>query len=507
MVVNAKKSPLVIFALDVGGLDPIVRGEAEGYLPTIGSIMRRGCWGEIVGPELICEYGCWLSLFSGISRIKHGYYYFRQLIPGTYNLRAFTPHETGVLPFWSHLHNSNKKVAVVDAPETSIVRDLPGIQLTNWATHLPPSAAITEPPELMIDVHQLFGPQMIIEEKFESSLQEDMEIYQRLLERIKKKGSLCLNLLSRDHFDLVVVAFSESHTANHQFWKYRPEAQIGEEEVGNSELTNAIRKVYQAIDRQMGLVLAQLPDDANVFFCSLLGMQDCYPTTELMEGFCRELGYHIPPPVSPNPLNLIRRIVPKAWRVALSRYVPRTGQEQLLANRLRSGTNWRETTAFAIPSWDEGFVRVNLKGREPEGIVEPGMDYETLLDRLEGDLMKLVDPKDGRPAVDQVVKTAEMFRNGPPVSLPDLFVSWKPTPYLMKRIVHPKATLVQQNFSCAGCEETMQCFFAAAGPSIQQQGPIGDVLVLDLAPTFFHLMGESIPQDFNGRVIKRMLKP
>ena len=52
----------------------------------------------------------------------------------------------------------------------------------------------------------------------------------------------------------------------------------------------------------------------------------------------------------------------------------------------------------------------------------------------------------------------------------------------------------------------MHSFFATRGPSIQQQDPIGDISVLDLAPTYLYLMGKFIPQEFEGGVIKRILQ-
>ena len=83
---DAKAPPLIILGIDAGDPVFIRRWAAQGYLPAIASIMERGCWARTAGPELISEHGVWMSLFSGLSRSQHGYYYFRQLNPGTYDL-------------------------------------------------------------------------------------------------------------------------------------------------------------------------------------------------------------------------------------------------------------------------------------------------------------------------------------------------------------------------------------------------------------------------------------
>ncbi|MBU6435722.1 MAG: alkaline phosphatase family protein, partial [Nitrospirae bacterium] len=124
MAKDIKTPPLVIFGLDGGDAGFIQEWAQEGYLPTIASIMQRGCRGEISGPELMSTQGAWLSLFSGVSRSEHGYYYNRQLMPGTYDLRNVSVHDTHVLPFWSRLLNGSKKVAIIDALEAE---PLPGL--------------------------------------------------------------------------------------------------------------------------------------------------------------------------------------------------------------------------------------------------------------------------------------------------------------------------------------------------------------------------------------------
>jgi predicted AlkP superfamily phosphohydrolase/phosphomutase len=512
MTMNTKTPPLVILGLDAGDFDFIQCWAQEGHLPTIASIMKQGCWGRTAGPELITEHGVWVSLFTGVSTCQHGYYYFRQLKPRTYDLETITWLDLDVLPFWDHLRGQSKKVAIIDVPENRPIRGLPGLQLANWAIHdsWDPRYFTTssEPPELLQEVHQDFGPKLTSPEKHKSTFREDLQIYGQLVNHVKKKGALCRHLLARDCFDLVVIVFSESHAANHQFWKYRSEVHNGVH-VAENELTHAIRSIYQAIDREMGLLLAQLPRESNVIIMSSVGMEDDFPTTGLIEAFCRQLGYQAPPEssrVSFRPIDLIRCVLPEAWRIALSRHLPRERRERLLADQFRNGTNWRKTTAFAIPAAYTSFVRVNLRGREPEGIVEPGAEYEALLGRIMSDLKQLIDPQTNEPAVKRVAKTVELFGCDPPASLPDLFVEWKPGRF-MQRVVHPRAELVQQRPDFyRRSDHSSNGFVAAAGPFISNQRVLGEVQVLDLVPTFLSLIGEPVPQSMTGKVIEAMIR-
>jgi predicted AlkP superfamily phosphohydrolase/phosphomutase len=505
--------PLVLFALDAAEPGLMARWIDEGCMPTLGALRQRGGWGTTTGPEMIMEHGLWVSLLSGVSRAQHGYFAFRQLTPGTYDLRQVTPRMLDVEPFWASLRGRGHKVAIIDAPDSFPVAGLEGIQVSQWATHhnwdpnhpdLQPSA---EPAGLMDEVRRVFGPQMTIIENNQATVDEMLAIYHRVLERVAKKGQLCRHLLARDRYDLIVVGLSETHPATHQFWRFRPGAPPVDGVAADHPLTTAMRDVYQAVDREVGLILEHLPPEANVVLVSSLGMDDYYPTTGLTEAFCRRLGYQATPAASTptrDPLTMLRRIVPEPVRRALSRRLDRATRERLLAAQFRTGTDWGRTTAFAIPALFSGFIRVNLRGREPAGIVEPGAEYQRLLDRLVVDLEHLVDAETGRPAVKEVRRTTAIFGGDVAASLPDLFVEWQPGRF-MTRVLHPRAELTQQrgDFFRAS-DHTRRGLVAVAGPSFPMRGDLGDVQVLDLAPTFLSLLGEPIPERMSGKVPRVM---
>ena len=133
-----------------------------------------------------------------------------------------------------------------------------------------------------------------------------------------KRRLLCRELIKRDSFDLVVILFSETHAANHQFWKYRSDS---EGTSSPADLANAIRDVYEMVDRQFGLLLEQLPEASNVFVISSVGMEDSYPTNGIVEDLFRKLGYQKPRASGKGylrPIDFIRRAIPEPWRVAIS---------------------------------------------------------------------------------------------------------------------------------------------------------------------------------------------
>jgi predicted AlkP superfamily phosphohydrolase/phosphomutase len=196
--------------------------------------------------------------------------------------------------------------------------------------------------------------------------------------------------------------------------------------------------------------------------------------------------------------------VPESWRIALSRRLSRDTRERLLADQFRASTDWTRTRAFAIPAAYTSFVRVNLEGREPAGIVSQGAEYESLLGEMEADLATLVDPEDGRPAVVRTTRTTDAFACGPHASLPDLWVEWKPGRF-MTRVVHPRGEIRQARPDFyRRSDHGEQGFFAAAGPAIARAGEVGEVDLLDLAPTFLALTGAAPAPRMTGRPIRAL---
>jgi len=511
---TAKQPPLVIIVLDTGDHEAIRAWAKAGHLPTLGSLMERGCWGHTGGSEMVCEYGVGLTLFSGISRAQHGYYYFRQLRPGTYELETIDPGKVSAPTFWSHLRGGDRRVFIMDVPDTEPVPGLDGMQLANWGTHHGTShgqqatSPSSEPPELLDRVRQIFGSQIIVTDTSHGSEEASLKIYELLIRRVQRRGQLYCELLTRDRFDLNILAFSESDPASHQFWDFRPEAGRNGSDA-HHPLRNAIREVYQAIDREIAAILSKLPLDANVVVCSLYGTQGEYPTSTLSESFCRQLGYQIArdrnaAPWSRSLLGWARRLLPLSVRRGIGRLLP-GASERVLQSDLRDATDWSRTTAFAIPSLYTSFVFVNLAGRQLQGIVQPGKEYYDVLDRIEADLRQLIDPHDGRPAIGRIARTATLFGGGPHPSLPDLFVEWQPVPWFRQRILHPRAELVQaQPDHCPSNQEKLAGFFLGTGPAFRARGDLGEISLLDLAPTFLTLLGAPIPDCMTGRPLTRL---
>ena len=91
-----------------------------------------------------------------------------------------------------------------------------------------------------------------------------------------------------------------------------------------------------------------------------------------------------------------------------------------------------------------------------------------------------------------VARATALFGGGPPETLPDLFVEWAEARHFMERVIHPRAELRQTPCEFhRDSDHSRLGFVAACGPLIHGRGDIGEVSLLDLAPTFLHLLGDT----------------
>jgi predicted AlkP superfamily phosphohydrolase/phosphomutase len=160
--------------------------------------------------------------------------------------------------------------------------------------------------------------------------------------------------------------------------------------------------------------------------------------------------------------------------------------------------DWSRTRAFTLPTDLEGCIRINLQGREPEGIIEPGAQYTDLCQEIRARLEELTNPANGARAVRQVWIRNETFPGDRQEHLPDLIVTWNDA--------RPFAALASPHLGLVeGASPDPRTgthaptgFLFAAGAGIPR-GYQGDGQLMDIAPTVLKLLGLVPPPTMDGR--------
>jgi predicted AlkP superfamily phosphohydrolase/phosphomutase len=119
----------------------------------------------------------------------------------------------------------------------------------------------------------------------------------------------------------------------------------------------------------------------------------------------------------------VRAAVPTSIRARVAQLIPDRLALELAARLDLRGVQWDRTKAFMMPNDDAGYIRVNLRGRERDGIVEP-REMESLLDDISKGLLTFRN-RDGSSTIKHIFRVSELGYAGLYQDfLPDLVVQW-----------------------------------------------------------------------------------
>jgi predicted AlkP superfamily phosphohydrolase/phosphomutase len=174
-----------------------------------------------------------------------------------------------------------------------------------------------------------------------------------------------------------------------------------------------------------------------------------------------------------------------------------------------SSIEWSRTRAWSRGQW--GHIYINLKGRDPHGIVEPGAEYDQLCKEIAEKFCSLVDPASGEPAVNRVWRRDELY-HGPRVQwAPDLVVDWRDGAYMPndrdrgETAVFAPRFRSYMNWPTTGSHR-LDGILMAAGPDIPAGTRVHGAGVIDMMPTWLHLLGLPVPQDLEGKPLNTLIE-
>ena len=193
--------------------------------------------------------------------------------------------------------------------------------------------------------------------------------------------------------------------------------------------------------------------------------------------------------------------------------------------------DWSCTKAFPLEPC-HAHIFVNLKGRDPHGIVEPE-DYPAVQEQIIDALQAMRDPVTGGRVVAVAVKKEEagtlgVFEGHGYDRIGDVLFALRPQ-YMANPFVYPVAVRyrdgterlvanpegfepakLHQNFTgvhlgLPACKE-MHAMVVLAGAGVEHLDRSHPMNVIDLAPTLAHLLGTPIPKDAEGNVLKEVVR-
>lgn len=538
------KRPIIAIGLDAADLESIERWIEQGHLKNLEYIKNRGCYGRLHNLYYYTDESRWTNFLTGCLPSKTGFWSSLEFLKDTYEVNDIGSYPfVKYPPFYAMVPSCS--VAIFDVPHCGLLfQKVNGVQVLAWGSHDPMGPGQSEPRILLSELVDEYGSHPAFEIQNRVAWWDEgflQHLNRALHTGISRRVEICKYLLGLRQWDFFLTVFSEIHIAQHQFWHLSdPDHPLYSYKASPGQ--NPLLSIYKAIDNAIGEILRVLPTEAAIIVFSLNGggnnLSDVLNHFILPEYlyrynfagkhlFCNKEKYnHTKPPIlTPRKQDWLCDI----WRLKqgpimqypdLGRRFPIYAHQQIyqlfeyitlwrwrLPYKKFGTLGWQPATwyrfywpamkAFALPSYGDGYIRINLKGREPQGIVDKA-DYSDFCDELINTLKKIKNSRTGSLIVREVIRTRKHGTEEEP-NLPDadLVVIWDEPPADI--VEHPELGRIGPvPFRNTGGHRP-EGFFLAMGENFPQNTEVKGGKVVDLAPTFLDLLGMEKPKYFDGK--------
>ncbi|MBC8087441.1 MAG: alkaline phosphatase family protein [Phycisphaerae bacterium] len=526
---RAPLARLIVLGIDAASPDLLERWIADGSLPNLAALVRRGTVSLLRGVEGFFVGSTWPSMYTGTNPAEHSVHYLLEMVRGTYELRESVKGAFVRRPaFWRALSDAGKRVAILDVPLTRLEEELNGVQVVEWGGHDSIFGFRAFPAALEAEILERFGTHPVGSScDAENRTSADYADFAKRLEQgAARKGELSRHILAGGGWDLFMQVFTEAHCAGHQCWHLHDATHPAHDPASVALAGNPMHRAYVAIDREIGAIVAMEPN-AQVVVFSAHSMSHWYGAQFLLHDVLVKLGASVAKPAPAvstsaklkSTLRVVWRQLPQSVRSAIKRVRNNVVPPNHIAARPAFAADVLRSRCFVHPNGlAVGGIRLNLVGREPSGLLESGKAADEFVEWLSAALLELVDERTGLPLVKRVTRTSTLYQGENIDLLPDLLVEWSDATatgstniaggiHARIRATSPRIGVVEgaNEFARTG-EHRPSGWMVAAGPGITTGTLANAPALFDLAPTLSAMLGVQ-HRNASGQTIGQLVNP
>lgn len=383
-----KKLPLFILALDGTPFTLLQRLIQNGVMPHFKKLIEDSTFQQMDSVLPPVSSSAWASFMTGATPDKHGILGFVDRNPAT--MEWYVPNAAHLRKetIWQTLSEMQKRVFVMNVPVTFPPQNINGISICGFL-----GSDITKgtyPPEIG---YLLKARDYKIDVDTELAKTDLSAFYDQLMVVYEKRIETMHHFYDQEQWDVFMVHIMETDRLHHFFWQFF--------ETGQAPFTSRFLDLYHKIDHLIGQIVQKIPKNS-----ALLILSDHGFTTLKYEVYLNH------------------------W---------------LAENNYLSFNNYPATSLKDISlksraySLYPGRIYINLKDREKDGCVEPGLEYELVRNDLIQKLHNLRDPEK-LPVIEKVLRREEAYPNATSLErnqLPDLIAIGRRGYDLKGNLHHP----------------------------------------------------------------------
>ncbi len=457
----AKKSKILVLGFD--GASPKLIDQWIEDLPTFKRLKTHGIFGHTIPPIPAQTPVAWTTFMTGKNPGKHGIFSFMMRKKGSYRRQIAQPSMTNSKTIWHLLSEGGKKIGVINVP-MSDAEQIKGFIIPGF---LSPTEGTPHPEKIKNIISRKFGIESLtgdVETEILRNVDKAPEkFFKRTNEITEETAQISQFLAQKEDWDFFMTVFMSTDRIQHFFWNY---VDSTHEQHEKNKFTQLVKDHYVKLDGIMKDFLELIDKETIVIVLSDHGF--CQVSKELViNNYLEELGF----------------LKAKNDRVDLER-------------------------SEAV-SYGYGDIWLNVKNREPQGLIKLGKEYEKTRNAIIQALKNL--RMDGEKPFKDIKKREEIYWGEQLSNGPDLMAifntGWQAArrPEIMEK--QPSGTYVNEKPRWSGGHDgthdpvDVPGIIGIIGPNTQKPLKI-QVHLWDLAPTILQIMNMPIPHDMDGQPIQ-----
>jgi predicted AlkP superfamily phosphohydrolase/phosphomutase len=461
----------------------------RGELPNLAAFIERGAFGDCLSTVPSHSWTAWPTFMTGLNPAGHAVFDILEHKPGVSRRLPITSKSIKARSIFHDMSDADKTTIAANIPLTFPTWDVKGKMVAGGV--LPAARSYTHPPELQEELDRN-APFPVNGMSWTTYRNRPEAFLDECADITAKRQKSFEYLMDTTDWDFAVLVYVSTDRIQHCLMEYVAPEHPEYDKLRDSPVAEKTRGIYQQLDAGLAELLKRTNDDDLVIFMSDHGHQPCTRTCT-MDRILANLGFL------------------EFGRGSLAFNLVRWGPGRRIARRLydilklhgkvaipASPIDWDKTRAYtSVVSTGEG-VSVNLKGREPRGVVDP-KDYEKVRDELYDALDGFRDPATGTNPIGRIYRKEEVMQGAFFDSAPDLLLV--PAPFYS--LTHAKGMIDEADWLSG--DHRLEGVVVATGPEVTR-GPLNETAYLqDLGPTSLAALGVPSGIERDGVVLKSLV--
>jgi predicted AlkP superfamily phosphohydrolase/phosphomutase len=490
-----------------------------GELPTIGRLMEEGAYGELLSSVPSVTPPGWTTSYTGVNPAKHNVFDFKdhtKYLDGEmkYEMGSTTSQSIKADPFWRILNAAGRTVGMVNAPMAYPAEEIDGYVIAGFPCPTE-GEGLFHPPDLEEEIDKVV-PDYRFYGTPEDLDQDKPAKYMEGINRISTdRARAAIHLMGSRPTDVVAMIFTEVDRVQHFFWNTWDETHPTHN-AEKAAFRNAIPDHYRIVDESIAKMMRVAGPDVPVMIYSDHGAapvtRHLYPNTYLIQtgvivmkgGNAGKGGPGEDGKKDVKESRFDRRRIEKAMKrmgiEGLIHKIPKSIRRLFPVVNFET-VDWGRTKAYFSSASAQSFT-INLKGREPEGWIEPGEMYEQAVEEVVSVLEELKDPVTGKSPFASIHRRQDLWEGPYLANGPDI-VTVPAEGYVAHKDMKDRVFEdVGQGWRDRSSDHEREGIVILWGQGVKRGVEIDPHHIEDIAPTVLHMCGVGVPRYMDGKVIE-----